>query len=135
MREIKFEFIYKGLPYSAKNNSFNYHARIYTLKQLIDKPLIDLCHFHATCELIAKRQYTGLLDKNGAEIYEGDLIELHGIKNGCVLVAFKNSYTGGWILSEDRDLKNYISLGARSPDEIEVIGNIYENGELFEVSQ
>ena len=75
-------------------------------------------------------QFTGMQDKNGIDVYEGDLIELHGNKNGCVQVCFINAYVGGWVLSEA--LENHISLGARAPSDIEVIGNIHENPELLE---
>ena len=76
-------------------------------------------------------QYTGLKDKNGKEIYEGDLIELHKNKNGCCQVVFENSYVGGWVLTEPKNKGSRLSLGARDPSEIEVIGNIYENPELI----
>ena len=81
------------------------------------------------CELM---QFTGLTDKNGVDIYEDDLIELHENKNGCVQVCFKNAYVGGWVLAEDKELENYVSLGARASCDIEVIGNIHENPELLE---
>ena len=73
-------------------------------------------------------QYTGLKDKNGVEIYEGDLIELHKNQNGYVQVIFKNAYVGGWVLAE-KNTDHYVSLGARYPDDIEVIGNIHEASE------
>ena len=62
-------------------------------------------------------QYTGLKDKNGAEIYEGDLI-LIGEKRRKVEVIFKDGSFGY--------LYNNICVPFQyqSP---EVIGNIYEN--------
>ena len=78
-------------------------------------------------------QYTGLKDRNGVEIYEGDLIQLYGNKNGSVQVIFKNAYVGGWAVTESYTCDGeWISLAARDPSEVEIIGNIYENHELQE---
>lgn len=69
-------------------------------------------------------QYTGLKDKNGKEIYEGDICE-EWKKKGQI----KWGEHGGWIL-DCGDL--VLGIGALDPDQMEVIGNIYENPELLE---
>jgi uncharacterized phage protein (TIGR01671 family) len=73
-------------------------------------------------------QYTGLKDQNGVEIYEGDLIKLYNCETGFFQVIFRNAYVGGWILIHK---KQYLSLGARKQEDLEIIGNIYENKELI----
>lgn len=72
MRDIKFQFLYKGLPYSSKNDGFNWHKKVYTLNQLIEKTLSQLSDVHEPCKLIAKRQYTGLKVFDEIEVFEGD---------------------------------------------------------------
>lgn len=76
-------------------------------------------------------QYTGLKDRNGAEIYEGDLLCVNGNTNGYLIVEFKNCYNGGWVLTHESS-DRHLSLGARKKRDIEVIGNIHENPELLE---
>ena len=73
-------------------------------------------------------QYTGLKDKNEKEIYEGDIFHI-GSK--------KNLYVVEWIDCglKGRQIKNISWIGLDYwKDDIEVIGNIYENPELLGVS-
>ena len=78
-------------------------------------------------------QFTGLKDKNGKEIYEGDIIRLkHHIDkriNVVGKVVFLSEQASFGIID---DLCQEYPLFRNTTEQIEIIGNIYENFELLE---
>ena len=77
-------------------------------------------------------QYTGLKDKNGKEIYEGDIVQNLSEKKGYV--AFLQQEMGYVIVwdSFDTRLGHRARGGGYDHDlSLEVIGNIYDNSELL----
>lgn len=79
-------------------------------------------------------QYTGIKDKNGKEIYEGDIVLC---ERNITPSIDKYTYIVGWNAEDAR--YNFIYKGGWSEIDacnhifMEVIGNIYENPELLEV--
>ena len=69
-------------------------------------------------------QSTGLKDKNGKEVFEGDVVKCNG------LLGTIESFKAMWICSFVK-YNNYQKVGFFA-QEIEVVGNIYENPELLE---
>jgi uncharacterized phage protein (TIGR01671 family) len=75
---------------------------------LLDKPLM---------------QFTGLFDKNGKEIYEGDILKIF---NKNYEVKFNISVSGMKV-----DYGYPVIHNGPAPHWVEVIGNIYENKDLL----
>lgn len=75
-------------------------------------------------------QSTGLRDKNGKEIFDGDILFGHAGEDFWEVVEFDEA-DGKWVR---KDLCYYSKLDLSENNEfMEIVGNIYENPEFLEV--
>ena len=142
-REIKFR------GYSIKENKWKYgYLSKYNNKHGIsdDMGIGDFVYKESIGE------YTGLKDKNGVEIYEGDIVrrpayseeerdyigDIVGLYHIPEKIGEVIMYEGAWCLKFELNEKKVLNpffemMEFDRFDLIEVIGNIYENKELLEV--
>jgi len=94
--------------------------------------------FTAVSEGFILEQYTGLKDKSGVKIFEGDIIESFDSKNKSIRheIRFDDASFVGSLNGENEEWKFGYNgvLSQRWIDEFkkEVIGNIHENPELLD---
>jgi len=140
MREIKFrgkridsgEWVYGNLvKCEHKDSGSAYIIPFITNGSFVINAL--MLKFISPCYAVCPStvgQYTSLKDRNGKEIYEGDIVYDHAERR--YLEVFWNEVSaGGWWFAENINGYMY-PVGKIDLDWLEVKGNIYENPELLE---
>lgn len=130
MREIKFR------AWDTLNKIMVYEMFMFRKAESYDNVQTDYVYYNEfrdfedgiarPCEIM---QFTGLLDKNGREIYEGDLIKTHDeivkVYFNEAMACFDIEYDGG-------DTEPLVQpMGEWVEQSNEIIGNIHENPELI----
>lgn len=90
--------------------------------------------YMVSAEDLVLMQSTGLVDKNGKEIFEGDILCDEGIEQESEFVYVTVSYREGmWVCDQITDeLCGYGGALNEFNNDYSIIGNIYENPELLE---
>lgn len=94
--------------------------------------LKPLAHWMTGAHSEVLMQYTGLTDRNGKEIYESDIVEHRNFL--AELLGIYEVRNSGWSFTLHDIKQPEIGSHYITPSQLEIIGNIYENLELLEVS-
>lgn len=122
-----------GLVFSCKNEIDNLYGSFTVVTALQKKYFIIL-------------QFTGLTDKNGQDIYEGDIVKwdahipiggynTHNFEVIYQEPTFNGKQLSGFLLEIIGSNRPFIqTCGSNSPRQLEIIGNIFDNKELLEAN-
>jgi uncharacterized phage protein (TIGR01671 family) len=114
--------------------SFINHYRIKTVSETYDGCMEERYEPEIIPETLG--QWTGLMDKNGVKIFEGDIVKT---KYGrlCIVVWFSSQVCNGWDLKTICTVENCVhtkcpdSIDLYKKENLEVLGNIHDNPELL----
>lgn len=141
MREIKFRAWDKNTNTMYENISILPSMECIAINVDYDHDFQEYCideSYVVELKDVELLEYTGLKDKNGVEIYEGDIIKTHENRIQTIIWednGFKREYTfKRTYLGESYFETRSFDIGDSSHRNWghEVIGNIYENPELLE---
>lgn len=135
MREIKFRGFHKPTKRMIDLKAITPLA----LDSKLDRDGLFL-PFDDNIELM---QFTGLKDKNGKEIFEGDIIKTDSFVGGMQNFIIEWDEYGAWWQLKNVNNAEDVNFAGKGIDEItiysssewkrEIIGNVFENPELSEV--
>lgn len=126
MRELKFRAYIKDLEDYGRVISL-----LFGNKDEVESALVEVMYSNGSIERLdvpkenlILEQYTGLMDKNGKEVYEKDILRF---ENRLFEIGWNNHRAGfGFVPIKNCDFTMDFSLS-----KCEVIGNIHENAELL----
>jgi uncharacterized phage protein (TIGR01671 family) len=123
MREIKFRAFVKDIKKMIYNNHSAMSVKMFTP---------NYAYLNSEVEVM---QYTGLKDKNGVEIFEGDFVSTD-LSRPFLIVEYRNGAFMYQCRHNGQDYYDHMEPAFEDEKKFTkyhaVIGNIYENPELLE---
>lgn len=125
MREIKFRAWLKEEKIMIDVSEIDFHSE--EVSGFDESDVFYEGYGYDYAELI---QFTGLRDKNGKEIYEGDIVVFKNVFNKDKFVGRVMYYSGCKPILWDG--KHSIDLAETNEEDLEIIGDMFGNPELLE---
>lgn len=123
MRDIKFQILWTQHKADFTTRISEHYTTVNNLCSGDD----TFPYFQA--EVIAKRQFTGVEDINGVEIYKGDILSSSMVNPKIGVVAYHKC---GFVIKGVKNYQCVYSDLSCSHMNLKVIGNKYQNPELLE---
>lgn len=125
-REIKFRVWDKELKTYNSPSGHHLVKQDGVLSVALNLDIVKVC---GTDRFVIE-DYTGCKDKNGKDIFEGDIIKAYSEE-------FENENFTGKVIFDEGSFLTWINKndirGVWSGDNIEVVGNLFENPELLNI--
>ncbi|ANT44692.1 hypothetical protein HOR18_gp029 [Staphylococcus phage vB_SscM-1] len=115
-------------------HGINYDAEGVWTKEVFDEEdMGDFIHF-SDIELL---QSTGLLDKNGNEVFESQIVDVRTLEGTIYLRGIVKKVKGGFYIeglhiSKNIPLTDFYFKSYTNTLEIEILGNVYQDEHLLE---
>ena len=144
MNNLKFRAYIKSIQKIVNVTEIDFNNKMLTLNIATNKVYPETSYWWKETELAFSQviimQSTGLKDKNGKEIFEGDILNCGYIFTGSSFeeqddyiedIGVVKIVNCGAVVKIYEEIENLIDV-LNTCEDIEVIGNIYENKELLE---
>lgn len=117
----------RNIEFRGKRTDGQWVYGYYFAKPILDKHFIECEENQWLVHVDTVGQYTGLRDKNGFKIYEGDVIRFNVYGIDCIIDV---QYVEGFFGGRCKGVTLYLDVVVKEYN-AEVIGNVYDDPELL----